>query len=306
MPRGNIEDIGPAPDGFRVDLRTDDPTGLVKFEDADSCKNEDALRVASLERAIETKQLSGKDLKRAAKYIKFVKRVMAGKKRRVSAASRLQMLDWRIKVSGWLWWLIEPLGQHDWVFFTIILPSWWVRSADLKGVSSKQLMEKLRAALHRAGSAKASGWLYAMVHGEFDGDTAGFPLHVHGIATGDMVEVVRSLRKQRQFRRQDSDRARHPMLSVSRKVKIDKPWGHLPAVITYANKSYWPQHDSRIDDDGKRRRIGRKHRIDDPKHLVRHLLWLHFQHVKDHVLLVHLSVINGQLIAGKRGDRGSK
>jgi hypothetical protein len=38
------------------------------------------------------------------------------------------------------------------------------------------------------------------------------------------------------------------------------------------------------------------------KHLARCLIWLHANRVKDQVLLVHLSVVDGKLVAGKRGD----
>jgi hypothetical protein len=305
MARASIEDLGPPPAGFEVDLRTDDPAGVVKFESEESCLKEDGLRISAVEKAIAARTLNRKNRKAAAKYIEFMEKVLAGEGRRLSAASRVKMREWRIKVSGWLWWLVEPLSQDDWVFFTVILPSWWVRSGDLKGVSAKHLMGRLRVALHRAGSARATGWLYTMIHGEFDGTTGGFSLHVHGIATRGMIEVVRRLRKQPQFRRQKRDLTRYPMMSVRRKVKIDKPRGKLPAALTYASKSYWPQHNSLIDEVGERRRVGRKHRIDDPKHLVRHLLWLYVQPVKHQVLLVHLSVIDGQLVAGKRGVRDS-
>ncbi len=303
MSRANIEQLGPAPPRFRVDQRTDALDGLIKFEDEASCRAWDESRLAAIERRIASGTINRHDLRAAMKYASYLRNVLAGKKKRLSAASRVQMREWRIRISGHLWAHVDQLGPDGWMFFTIILPSWWVKSSKLNAVSAKHLMGRLRQALHRAGSSDAQGWLYTMIHGEFDGATKGFPLHVHGIATGEMIGVLRRLRKQPQFRQGKRDRERYPHLSVRRKVKIDKPRGNLPAALTYASKSYWPQHDSRIDEDGERRRVGRKHRIDYPKHLVRHLLWLHAQPVKHQVLLVHLSVIDGQLVAGKRGVR---
>ena len=72
------------------------------------------------------------------------------------------MREWRIRLSGWVWSLTAPLGDDEWRFFTIVLPSWWVEARLLNAVEAKGLTERLRLALYRAGSAKASGWLYAM------------------------------------------------------------------------------------------------------------------------------------------------
>lgn len=303
MPRQSIEDLGSPPAGFRVDLRTDDPSGVVKLETGQRCSSDDAGRVRRLQAFV----ASGKPDRKRRRQVKRLVRFLSndpGKSRRLSAASRVLMREWRIRVCGWLWALIDPLGTDEWVFFTIIPPSWWVKSSQLEGVSAKKMLERLRRALDRAGSGEASGWLYAVIHAEFDGATGGVPFHVHGLATQGMMKVLRDLRKQRQFRSNDTDAARFPHISVRRKVKIDQPHGYLPMVITYASKSFWPQHDSRIDD-GKRRRVGLKHRIKKAKDFVRCLLWTHAQRVKDQVLLVHLSVANGELVPGKRGVRDS-
>jgi hypothetical protein len=82
---------------------------------------------------------------------------------------------------------------------------------------------------------------------------------------------------------------------------IQCPERDYPVLISYASKSYWAQDDSYLDADGVRQRFGRKRMIQG-KHLVRCLIWLHAQRVKDQVLLVHLSVAGGKLVAGKRGD----
>lgn len=304
MPRQNIEDLGLPPHQYRVDLRTDDPCGIVKFEDSPACTKKNEQRIRKVEKAIRSGKLDRHERRKAAKLVKFLKRELKGKTVRLSAASRVGMRDFRIKTSGWLWSLIDPLDDDDWVFFTLMLPSWWVKSSELEKSAAKKLTERLRIALQRAGSGNASGWLYAMVHGEFDGSTVGFPVHIHGLATEGMVKVLRRLRKQRQFRPNTRDRSRYPKISVSRKLKIDKPWGYLPAAITYTSKSYWPQHNSLVEAGGKRSRIGKKHEIVKAKHLARCLVWLHSQPVKDQTLLVHLSTVNGKLVPGKRGDRG--
>ncbi len=300
MPRHSIEDLGPPPPGFRVDERTDDPSGVIKFESLPACVEEDTRRQRAVQVGL-ARMVDGRRHQRGLELLQMaLGAALAGTPQPLSAASRILMRDWRIRVCGWLWSLIDPLETEDCRFFTIVLPKWWVESKRLRKVKAKRFKELLRVALQRAGAAKASGWLYAMLDGEFDGSTEGFTLHYQGLATEGMIPVLRALRKQKQFRRGRSDRRNYPQIWVSRKLKIDRFKKPLPSPITYANKSLWLQHNSRICEDGERRRHGRKHRITGI-HRVRHLLWLHRQPVKDLVLLMHLSVIDGELIAGKRG-----
>lgn len=299
MPRLSIENLGSPPEPFRVDIRARDLARTVKFETIERCIGDDAKRVRLLTKAMASGMLKRKERRGAKQLVQFLGKSANG--RPLSAASRVAMREWRVRVTGCLWALIDPLTADQWMAFTLVLPSWWVKSRDLKCVNAKQLMSRLRAALHRAGSGSASGWLYAMIHGEYDGATGGFSVHVHGLATEGMVQVLRALRKQPQFHRNKIDQTRYPIINVRRKLLIQSPERDYPALISYASKSYWVQHDSQIEDDGVRRRLGKKHMIDG-KHLVRCLIWLHANRVKDQVLLVHLSVVDGELVAGKRGD----
>lgn len=302
MPR-SIENLGPPPVGFRADDRTDHPSGDVTFETPEASRGEDESRRRDLIR-FHAQQEGGRKLRRAMPALaQFLDSVSTGTAHRLSAASSVQMRDWRIRVIGWLWSLIAQLDSDDeWVFFTIVLPSWWVPSRDLRQVRAKRLMERLRVALQRAGSKNATGWLYAKIDGEFDGTTNGFTPHVHGIATKGMIQVLRRLRKQRQYKRQKSDQRRYPLVSVMRKLRIDPSRGSAVRAISYAAKSFWLQCNSYLDEKGKRRRHELKYRITG-KHAVRYLLWLHRERVKDQVLLVHLSVVDGELVAGKRGAK---
>lgn len=299
MPRLSIEDLGPPPEPFRVDIRASDLPRTVKFEKIKQCIDDDAKRVQLLTKTAASGVLKRKERRGAKQLVRFL--AECPDRRPLSAASRVAMREWRVCMTGWLWALIDPLSPDQWRAFTLVLPSWWVKSRDLKHVNAKQLMSRLRAALHRAGSGRASGWLYAMIHGEYDGATGGFSVHVHGLATEGMVKVLRGLRDQRQFRRNKIDQTRYPMINVRRKLVIQCPERDYPSLISYASKSYWPQQDSRIEADGVRRRVGRKHMIEGT-HLARCLIWLHVNRVKDQVLLVHLSVVDGKLVAGKRGD----
>lgn len=301
MARPSIEDLDLPGGQYRVDKNTDDPSGCVRFETAESARLEDNRRAQDAA-AFLASGIGGRKLQRATKaLLLYLKRAELDHDRPPSAASRVDMRHWRIRVSGALWQLVTELGTDKWVFFTVILPKWWVASSKLRHIKARRLKALLRAALYRAGARDASGWLYAMIHGEFDGTTEGFPLHFHGIATEGMIKVLKRLRLQPQFRRSKHDASNYPQVAISRKLKIDRPWGCLPDVLTYPHKSYWPQHNSMFAEDGMRRRFGPKHRITGI-HLVRHLTWLHSQPIKDQVLLVHLSVIDGALVPAERGD----
>jgi hypothetical protein len=214
------------------------------------------------------------------------------------------MRKWRKRMTGWLWSLLDELDDAEWRSFTIVLPSWQVPSEKLGRQRAKKLIARVRSALNRAGSSNADGWLFAKIHGEFDGTTGCFSLHIHGQATKGMAELLKhQLRKQRQFRHRKGDREKFPLMAVTKRVLIQKPWGCPANAISYAVKSYWPQHNSIIASDGKRRRVGVKQQINDPVHKARYLLWLHSQDVKDQVLLMNLSVENGKLIHKRRGAR---
>lgn len=301
MPRQSIKDVRLPPDRFRVDKNTDDPSGSVQFETKASAQLQDQLKRQAIE-AVLASQIGGRKLKREAKTIALLfGAAAADAEQPPSAASSVDMRQWRIRVSGALWELVTELPTNKWVFFTVILPKWWVASSKLKHEEAKRLAACLRTALYRAGAKDASGWLYAMLHGEFDGTTEGFSLHFHGIATEGMIKVLKGLRLQPQFRSSKRDGSNYPHVAISRKLKIDQPWGYLPDILTYASKSFWPQHNSLVAEDGKRRRFGPKHRITGI-HLVRYLTWIHSQPIKDQVLLVHLSLIDGALVPAKRGD----
>lgn len=302
MPRPSIEDLGRPPQRFWTPLLNGDVDGDFTIESRASCIEEDRLRRRTA--AVEIQgPLHGRKIKRSvAALLELLASVSEAPLPPLSAASRVLMRRWRARVCGWLWSLISVVGPGQWVFFTITLPSWWVPSRKLHTVRAKRLIERLRAALYRAGAAQASGWLYAMLHGEFDGSTNGFMLHVHGLATEEMIDVLRALRGQPQFRPCERDSQRYPLVVITRKLKIDQPWGDPLRVISYTSKSYWPQNDSCVNGEGKRRRYGRKRRIVG-KHFVRHLAWLHSQPVKDQVLLVHLSIVDRQLIHPHRASR---
>jgi hypothetical protein len=244
MPRFSIENLVSPPEPFRVDTRARDLARTVKFETIERCIGDDAKRVRLLTKAMANGALNRTERKRAKQLVRFLDECPDS--RPLSAASRVAMREWRVRVTGCLWALIDPLRADHWRAFTLVLPSWWVKSRGLKRVNAKQLMSRLRAALHRAGSGRASGWLYAMIHGEYDGATGGFSVHVHGLVTEGMVGVLRALRNQRQFHRNKIDQTRYPMINVRRKLLIQCPERDYPSLISYTSKSFWPQHDSCI------------------------------------------------------------
>ena len=306
MPGLGSGDLRRPPAEYRIDQRTDDPSGRISFETLSFSQWQNHERIRLVKRTL---GLLKPRERRAA--MKLIAKLEADAEPRISPAppfspaSSVAMREWRIRICGWQWSLIAPLNTDQWAFYTIILPKWWVKSRHLHKVRGERLLATLRTALNRAGAGEATGWLYAMIHGQFDGDTKGFPLHVHGLATEGMIRVLRRLRQQPQFRRGKHDRARYPQISISRKLKLDPPWAYLPAAITYCSKAYWLQKNSEVGTDGVRHRVGRPHQISG-KHHTRYLLWLDDHTLEQLTLLMGLRVTRDGLVPTKTGSSDAR
>jgi hypothetical protein len=118
-------------------------------------------------------------------------------------ASARYMRAVRRRLTGALWELVDraPAGTCH-TAFTLIPTGLLVRPGDLTGIQAGPLMNRLRAQLNRAGAASANGWLIAALHCDFDPTAELFQFHYHGIAAGEMVEVIERLRGQGPYKRE--------------------------------------------------------------------------------------------------------
>ena len=130
-----------------------------------------------------------------------------------------------------------PLGQLG--LFNVIL---WLAAFRQHLIRSARLLD-----------IKPAGFLFACVHGAYDPATQTYPIHLHGLASGDWLAVIDGLRALRKYRPahpfEDSDRANVPVW-MSR-----GPLTNMPAPLTYVLKSYWPVRETRLDADGIRRAV---------------------------------------------------
>ena len=138
MARQSIEDLRLPPKKYRVDKYTEDPSGNIRLETAESAQLWDRRRCDDLRAIIASGVLSGKERREAQKLVAHYKLKGLGRAGPLSAASRIDMRQWRIRVSGWLWMLVADLNADKWVFFTVILPKWWVASSKLKHIVNRR------------------------------------------------------------------------------------------------------------------------------------------------------------------------
>jgi hypothetical protein len=178
--------------------------------------------------------------------------------------------------------------------FTIIPRGWEFTPGGLASVVPWLLMAAFRTDLYRKGGARAGGWLFAFVHGEFDPVAGVFRLHVHGACSSEMVPVLDRLRTLPKYRssRTLPDGAWDP---VYRRVWVRrKPLHTMPDPITYLMQAFWPSRPIYVDQDGKRRRARDKRAIREPYHSMK-LLWLDRWQLKDLTLMVGLRVTRAGL-----------
>lgn len=185
--------------------------------------------------------------------------------------------------------------------FTIIPLTWEVPQDQLDGINPKLLLLTFIAALYGNGAAGAKDWLIAFIHGECDPVAGVYRLHLHGLASDDMIEVVDRLRKLPNYatRRFLADGSPSP---VYRRVRIErKPLTNLPAPITYLMQSFWPSRPVIINEDGRRVRSRVKQRIAEPYH-SQVLLWLDKWGLDDLTVMIGLRVTKNGLKQTKRSS----
>lgn len=211
-----------------------------------------------------------------------------------SLASSVDMREHRIKVGGHLWHLMSK-GQIKKVRTFTVIPATWEYPADqLAGVDPVEMINGLRVALYGRGAGQASGWLIAFVHSEHDPVGDVYRFHVHGIAYGEMIDVIDRLRTLPNYRSclHLSDGSRSPVYRRVRRTR--KPLRNLPAPITYILQSFWPARALVISKDGERYRARRKGRIKEPRH-SQVLLWLDQHRLEDLTLMIGLRVTQNGL-----------
>ena len=119
--------------------------------------------------------------------------------------------------------------------FTITPPHWIVDADKLAEVDPRKLLAAIESLLNRQGARRAGGGLIAAIHGEFDPVAKQFHLHIHGVAIGAQIGVVRSIKTLPKYR------FRHSRGDKRGKVRVGrKQLNNLPYPLTYIFQSSWP------------------------------------------------------------------
>lgn len=275
-----ITDLGSPPSQFRVDRH------CAGFEKAQASAKENMIRAKRIMCAAQNHP-EKINLKAACALAE----ALEGKSGETfaSLASSTYMRTLRIKACGHIWNLITKVKARKVRAFTIV-PATWERSADnLMDVDPGYLINALRVALYGRGAGQANGWLIAFIHSEHDPIANVYRFHVHGLAYGEMVQVIDRLRTLPNYRTSLllPDGSRSP---VYRRVRrSQKPLDRLPVPITYLLQSFWPARALLLSEEGKRLRKRRKGRIKEPHH-AQVLLWLNKHRLEDLTLMIGLRV----------------
>lgn len=211
-------------------------------------------------------------------------------------ASSRYMRDVRLRVCGQLWRMIEAEEISSARFFTIIPRGWEIDAGDLPKFCPRQALHRFRRILNLYEANAADGFFYAVIHGAFDPVDQKYRLHLHGIASGKMVKVVRRLRKTRKLKSAAGDYAAE---KVRQRVRVERrEIDNLPRVTSYTFKSFWPLRITSAEAADGPLPKSRK-RIEEPQH-TEYLLWLDRYQPEDIVLTIGLSASRYGLKISKR------
>ena len=284
MGRPTISSLERPPRRYRPDLH------MPRFETVEEAQREDARRAAfvSTNPINDSRQLQ----KRKGGLYRALKASASGTPA-VTPVSKLFMREFRIRTHGALWQLVdectEPVST-----FTIIKRSWIRFPDNIDHLDPVALKADLRTSLNRAGAKHTSGFLYASLDGEFMQEReicnprfngvrpALYQVHFQGIASGEKIEVIDRLRKQRCFAPwmgDDKVRGCRTPVQLSR-----EPLTNLPSPLAYTDKGFW-----------KMQRNGKTLRIPEPHH-TQVLLTLNDFRIEDLTLLMNLKVKAGKLL----------
>ena len=256
---------------------------LPNFETAEAAKEEDGKRAQLLRTRCKSKQarkLADK-LDHPWKVPDSWASSQASRRARLRLVSALQRLvKQEFKQAATEKGTTGPGGQHAVCLVTIIPDHLELNPDQLRQCEVKRLMRRLRYDLYRVGAQFASGWFIAAVDVSvcLTGNKA--QLHFHGIASGEMIDVVGRLRLL----------PKYASATANKKVVQCKPIDQKeygPA-LSYVFKSFGSLRMMAKDERTNTlvsRKVGR--RIPEPWH-SEILLWQDAQNLKDAVLLMKL------------------
>lgn len=100
----------------------------------------------------------------------------------------------RSRVLGATWKLLEATAQDEPKQFELRSTWWKIDPEGVECVCQRQLMRYLAQDIDACGGDKATGYLMTFLNTEYNDDAERFEWFVRGIASGEMLNVVDSLR----------------------------------------------------------------------------------------------------------------
>ena len=298
MPRPNITMLTLPPRRYRLSAKVDG------FETLAEAKAEDRKR-ARLLRKDAAKTKSGWGAMAAALADRIDPDLSSHVP--VTLASNRYKRRHRRRTVGHVAWVASRRRDGRICNFTVIRKDWTRHTDTLDGTNLERILRQFREDLDRAKATFKrkllqrgkpahkpwDGWIWAEIHGEHEPETDSFPIHVHGVATGDMIEVLDCLRRQRVYKRWAADGDIPP---AKRPVVLSrKRFFNLLSGIAYNSKSYWPSKRLGLVKSGAVKKQRFHSRIQNPQH-SHVLLFLDQWTLPQITLLYGLTIRNGRLV----------
>ena len=258
----------PAPENDLVKLSPyPSQKGRASFETLAFAKKEDKHRAKWLR-----KHAGGRGKVAKRTYLALADRIEAEE---ATLASFVFFRRVRRQVVGELLRNVRLLPAGSWATVTLLPVSWTVPRSELLKTRPDRFLGRLRTWLNKAGAGGADGCLVAFLDAEYDAQNDVFRFHVHALATGDHLRLLRNL----DVADLEHVAGQRPPIKV-RNVK------HREAALSYLMKSYCS---GKVRPDGSR---GRHRRIAEPQH-SRFLRW------QDQLVLSDLTLLMGCRVTGQ-------
>lgn len=286
-----IEDLGPPPRKYRIDLH------VPEFETRVYVTLEDRIRAQNLR--ADAARHGGKWGKMARALADKLDPDLNPGIPDTPASARYWRYH-RINVIGWLAKLIEELGLERVRRCDIVRENWRLDLMEFLDEDPVRLKKEFRAVLNRSRRAlKRKGidttgrFFIAGLHGDFDPVGKMFQLHYHCVEEHPEAAVAKGLRGRKGYvspRRRDAAKRGAAGNHVTTPVRVSqKEITNLLSSLGYLLKGYWLQYPRGRAKAGSKKGRRRGLRMESP-YLSTQLLWMDECRLSDLVLMIGLRV----------------
>lgn len=281
MSRLGIDRLPKPPKKYRIQQGVLEDGTWFAFESPAEAQTEDEERCKRASRLISKKRKIDHQWRRS-EIATLIDRIESAS----TVASLVYMRKHRKRVGGHLLRLLSC----DFTaarMFTFLPADWIYPAGSLCEADAVKLLAALRQALRRKGAGRASGWLFAFIDGEYDSTSRTYRVHVHGLASGKMIDIVKKMKGVRNLQPVGKSMWAG---AVHRPVMSQKITVTPMRAATYAIKGFWCERPIFQGVGLTPKRPRGKRRISQLQPFVEHLLWLDQWRLQDLALLMGMSV----------------